>query len=124
MSLIEDLPFAKIVCCDFEFGSGPGERPEVRCFVGQELRSGRVVRLWHTEFGPESPFPTDQNTLWVAYYASAEINCLLRLGWPLPFYVLDLFTEFRCLTNGFNPVGGNGLLGALAHFGLDTIGAS
>ncbi|MDA0995216.1 MAG: DNA polymerase, partial [Proteobacteria bacterium] len=44
------------------------------------------------------------------------------LGWPLPTHLLDLFTEFRWLTNGRRPLHGNGLLGALLHFGLPGIG--
>jgi hypothetical protein len=35
---------------------------------------------------------------------------------------LDLFTEFRNHTNGIPTVSGAGLLGALAHYGLDSIG--
>jgi DNA polymerase I len=123
VNVIDALPFARVVTCDFEFGGDPGERPDVRCFVGRELRSGRTSTLWRSDIGAKSPFPTDQNTLYVAYYASAEINCFLSLGWPLPFYMLDLFTEFRCITNGLDPVAGNGLLGALTYFGLDTVGA-
>ena len=60
--------------------------------------------------------------LFVAYYASAEIGCHLALSWPVPERVLDLFTEFRNQTNGIPTVSGAGLLGALAHFGLDSIG--
>jgi hypothetical protein len=44
------------------------------------------------------------------------------LGWAPPANVLDLFTEFRCLTNGLRLAHGNGLLGALMHFGLPGIG--
>ena len=36
---------------------------------------------------------------------------------------MDLFPEFRNHTNGLPTVSGAGLLGALAHFGLDSIGA-
>jgi hypothetical protein len=38
--------------------------------------------------------------------------------------VLDLFTEFRACRNGVATIAGNGLLGALTHFGLDNIGAT
>ena len=38
--------------------------------------------------------------------------------------VLDLYAEFRCLTNGLDPYCGNGLLGALAWFGLDAMAAA
>jgi hypothetical protein len=59
----------------------------------------------------------------VAYLASAELGCHLVLGWPLPVRVLDLYVEFRNWTNGLSLPHGAGLLGALAWFGLDSIGA-
>ena len=59
----------------------------------------------------------------VAYYASAELGCHLALGWPMPARILDLYAEFRCQTNGLPTVAGHGLLGALAAYGLDTIGS-
>jgi hypothetical protein len=42
----------------------------------------------------------------------------------MPARILDLFTEFRNLTNGWETIAGNSLLGALTHFGLDGIGAA
>jgi DNA polymerase-1 len=93
------------------------------CVVAWELRSGHRIRLWQDKFGAAPPYPTGPNSLFVAYYASAEIGCHLALGWPVPERVLDLFTEFRNQTNGVPPINGSGLLGALAHYGLDGIGA-
>lgn len=116
------LPFPEIWAVDFEFGSEPGDSPEPVCLVAWELRSSRKLRLWHDEFGAAPPYPTGPGALFVAYYASAEIGCHLALGWPVPERVLDLFTEFRNHTNGIPTVSGAGLLGALAHYGLDGIG--
>ncbi len=59
----------------------------------------------------------------VAYYATAELGCHLALDWPLPANVLDLYVEFRNLTNGLGPPAGNSLLGALVFFGLDSMSA-
>jgi hypothetical protein len=59
--------------------------------------------------------------LFVAYYASAELGCHKALGWPMPINILDLFTEFRELTNGIYG-GKRGLLNALVYYGLDSIG--
>lgn len=114
--------FDSVWLCDFEFISKPGEKPLPVCMVAYELRSGKRRRLWRDQlthcFLEEGP-----NTLFVAYYASAELACFLSLGWPRPSCVLDLFVEFRNLTNGRELVAGRGLLGALAYFGLDGIGA-
>jgi len=107
---------------DFEFGATPGERPRPVCVVAHELRSGRRFRLWQDELGPAPPYATGPDVLVVAYYASAELGCYRVLGWPMPARILDLFTEFRNLTNGL-PTGAS-LLEALAYFGLDSIGTT
>jgi DNA polymerase I len=113
----------EIWAVDFEFGSEPGENPEPVCLVAWELRSGRKVRLWRDEFGRAPPYPTGPDSLFVAFYSSAEIGCHLALGWPAPERVLDLFTEFRNRTNGVPTQNGSGLLGALAYYSLDGMGA-
>jgi len=107
---------------DFEFVAAPGNRPVVVCMVAREMKTGRTIRLWQNELGPTPPFRTDERVLFVAYYASAEIGCFLALGWPVPPNILDLFTEFRALTNGKRPVAGNSLLGAMAYHNLPGIG--
>ena len=70
------------------------------------------------------PFPIGRDTLFIAFYASAELSCFKALGWPMPANVLDLFVEFRNRANGLTPPAGFSLIGALAYFGLDSIGAT
>jgi DNA polymerase I len=79
--------------------------------------------MWQDQFGPAPPYATGSDVLFVAYYASAELGCYRVLGWPMPDRLLDPFTEFRARTNGLDPRAGNSLLGALAYFGLDGMGA-
>jgi hypothetical protein len=43
------------------------------------------------------------------------------LGWRLPDHVLDLYAEFRNLTNGLEMMGGRSLLDALVYHGLDAM---
>jgi hypothetical protein len=119
--MLEALPYWEIWAVDFEFSAPPGERPDPHCLVAWELRSGRKIRLWRNQFGPLPPYATDADSLFVAYYASAELGCHRVLGWPTPLRVLDLFTEFRDLTNGLETPFGNSLLGALAYFGFDAM---
>ena len=117
--------FREVWAVDFEFTAPPGEVPKPICMVAMDLHSGRKLRLWQDELQAlrEAPFDTGQHVVMVAYYASAEIGCFLALGWPVPALVLDLFCEFRAATNGLPTPCGDGLLGALAYFGIDTIGA-
>ena len=116
--------FREVVVVDFEFTATSGNRPEPVSLVAHELKSDRVIRLWRDQFGPVPPYSTTPDTLFVAYYASAEIGCHRALGWPIPARILDLFTEFRARCNGLPTIAGNGLIGALTHFGLDSIGAA
>jgi hypothetical protein len=110
---------------DFEFTAPAGGRPIPLCCVARELRSGRLVRIWLADGAPaRPPYGTGPDTLFVAYYASAELGCHLALGWPMPARVLDLFSEFRCRTSGLPVPCGNGLLGALTYFGLDGLDAA
>jgi hypothetical protein len=111
---------------DFEFrpiGGLDGNLPEVVCMVAQQWPAGPVKRVWKDDLAQMqvAPFPAGDGALFVAYYASAEMDCFQQLGWPMPTHLLDLFTEFRWLTNGLAPAHGNGLLGALLHFGLPSI---
>ena len=117
-------PFREVVVADFEFAITPGERPRPLCLVAHELRSGRRFRLWRDQFGASPPYATGPDVLFVAYYASAELGCYRALGWPMPERVLDLFAEFRDRTNGLPTPAGSSLLGALAYFGLDAMGAT
>jgi hypothetical protein len=116
--------FREIVLADFEFEIGPGERPVPVCLVAHELISGRKFRIFEGQFGAAPPYATGPDVLFVAYYASAEFGCYRVLNWPMPERILDLFTEFRDRTNGLPTLAGNGLLGALAYFGLDGMGAT
>jgi hypothetical protein len=116
--------FREVWLTDFEFQSAPGERPVPVCLVAWELRTGRKLRLWRDDFGALPPYSTNADSLFVAYYASAELGCHRALNWPMPARVLDLFVEFRCLTNGTETPAGNSLLGALTYYGLDNIGVA
>jgi len=118
--------FREINFVDFEFRQLDGERPEPICLVAREYRTKRTIRAWTDELGGLSPppFSIGSDSLFVAYYASAELGCFLALDWPMPANVLDLFVEFRNKTNGLPVPCGNGLLGALAYHGLDSIDAA
>jgi hypothetical protein len=122
--------FEEVVLVDFEFNNGErnprgeGNRPYVVCLCAHELRSGRKFRLWRDQLLDlkAPPYRIDSKTLFVAYYASAELCCHLSLGWELPVNILDLFIEFRRLTNhSGDPQPPAGLLDALDYFHLDGI---
>ena len=115
------LPFREVWALDTEFVAESGARPVPVCVVARELRSGRLVRLWQDEFADRPPFPVDNDTLFVAYFASAEWGCFLELGWALPTRVLDLYAEFRVETNGITLPEGRGLLCALSYHGITSI---
>jgi DNA polymerase-1 len=114
------VQFADTYAIDFEFHQPPGENPKPLCVAFHLLGSERTEKLWLEGDQPPvaCPFPVDGDTLIVAYFASAEMNCFVALGWPFPKNLIDLYAEFRVLTNGLETGLGNGLLAACATLGL------
>lgn len=121
--MLIDLPFDEIWLVDFEFQSPPGGQPRPICLVALELKSDQTIRLWEDELDalPTPPYGIGNNSLFVAYYASAEIGCHLALDWEIPANILDLFAEFRNNNNGLYVPSGNKLLGALVSHGVPCI---
>jgi DNA polymerase-1 len=119
-------PFSRVWLADFEFCARPGERPGPLCLVAYELLGGRKIRIWLDGLSKPTvpPYDVGEDSLFVSFFASAELGCHLALDWPMPVNILDLYVEFRNLTNGSPVPCGNGLLGALAYFGLDTMQAT
>ena len=108
---------------DFEFRQPDGELPQIRCMVAMEVHTGKMIRLWADELESlrNPPFPTGKNALFVAYYASAELNCFRVLNWPMPANILDLYVEFKREYCGRPPPAGFGLLGALFVYNLPEV---
>jgi hypothetical protein len=126
MHTIGDLPFDQVWVVDFEFRAPPGESPTPICCVAHEMKTERVIRLFGEELRRRTapPYDISPRSLLVAYYASAEVGCHLALGWPVPCRIVDLYAEYRWLTNGLDMAcGDRSLLGALATFGLPAIDA-
>lgn len=127
MKTIRGLPYYKAIIAvdfEFEFGGNYGNRSRPVVMVAKDLLSGKTWRIWRGEFETSPPFSTGPETLVVAFMASAEMGCFRALGWQMPALILDLYVEFKNRMNGKYPSLGVGLIGALAHFGLDTIDAN
>ncbi len=117
-------PFREIWLHDFEFIARPGEPYDVVCLAARELRSGQTITLWREPGQPfVMPYPSDVGALFISFAAHAELGSHLSESWTLPCKILDLSPEFRGLVNGRATPGGKSLLGALAYFGFDNIGA-
>ena len=98
--------------------------PQIVTKFDVEFKSGQTIRLLRHQFGSGPPYPIGPDSLFVAYSAAAELGCHLALGWPLPERVLDLYFEFKYLTNGVLPLKhSRSLLSALTFFGLGGIEA-
>jgi DNA polymerase-1 len=93
--------FTKIAVVDFEYGVDDGDLPHVLCMVAhlldQNFRLVKTIRLWRGEFPRTSPF--DDETLFVAYSAWAEMTCFMTLGWKFPKHVFDLHTAYLSVSN-------------------------
>ncbi len=116
--------FDEVWLVDFEFVEPGGCVPRVVCMVAEELFTGREIALWEDELAAldRAPFDVGPRSCMVAYFASAELGCFRALGWELPRNVLDLFAEFRTITNGLRLLHGQSLLGAARHYDVPTMG--
>src|SRR5262249_44365915 len=124
---MHQLPFREVWCCDFEFSAPDGERPAVRCLVAREYHTGRTIRLWLDGelISPRPPFAVGPDVLFIAFFATAEMNCFLALDWPMPVRLIDLYAEFKWLICGRDGEPGKpSLVYALDWFGLDSLDAT
>lgn len=126
---LNNLSDHEFILIDFEFRQSEGRdgNPiEVICMVSYNTNTGEYKRIWADELYAmdNHPFRENPKVILVAFYASAEMGCYDALGWSWPDYILDLYTEFRNLTNGTTLPFGRSLLGALQFFGLPAIESS
>jgi hypothetical protein len=112
--------FNEIWCGDFEFATREDGTPDVKCAVFTEFFSNRTLRYGAHALQQMDEAPMlvgKEDVCFVSYYSLAELSCFSALGWAYPCHNLDLFTEFRALTNG--GIGnGNSLLNCQAYFGI------
>jgi hypothetical protein len=133
-----DLPFDEIWAADSEYYPGPGLAnggrpgdPLTPLYLSAtEMRSGRIVELWQGEFGPFPPYRLDQRSLFLCFWGSAEFAFHQALGWGQPARAIDIYVEFRHLTNdarvkSSGPTkrekGFYSLAGVLRYFGEDEL---
>lgn len=119
---VSGFHFKSVIAIDFEFYAPAGENPRPLCLVAKNFVTGETHRYWEDELVQmaRAPFDVGPDTLCLAYYASAEMNCFLYLKWQNPSRIVDLFAEFRCVTNN-KVVAGHSILDALKWFGLEGI---
>src|SRR6516165_9511951 len=102
-----ELPFDEIWAVDTEYYPGPGLANGGRqgdlitplYLVAIEMRSGRTIRLRQGEFGPFPPYRLDRNALFICYMATAEFGFHQAVKWGQPCVSIDIYTEFRHITN-------------------------
>src|SRR5262245_26172840 len=130
-----ELPFREIWAVDTEYYPGPGlanggvegDALTPLCLVACELRSQRIVRLWHTELGPFPPYRLDTEALINGFMLTAEFGFHIARGWEEPACALDAYVEFRhCVNDGTIKSGDRdkgffGIGGALRYFLADDI---
>jgi hypothetical protein len=116
--------FKEIWVIDYEFISGNGNPSQPICYVAKNVTTNKIIKHWidGTESSPD--YPLDDSSLLVTYYGTAEMGCHASLKFNFPIYLLDLFTEFRCLTNGRRVPAGHSLIGACSYFGISASDAT
>ncbi len=110
---------------DYEFyGDDSDPLPTPICYVAKNLKTGELIRHWITKKESYPEYSLNDKSLFIAFYSPAEMRCHLALNFDFPIYILDLFPEFRCLTNGLKTPSGSSLIGACLYYGLSPSDAS
>ncbi len=114
--------------CDFEFCNPEGGMPRPVCMVAYNACDGTMLRFWEDDLKAlaDAPFDISKDSVFISYYAAAELKCHAVLGWHFPANVIDFYVEFKNISNGkelpFENMTNNkfkfSLLGALHYFGF------
>jgi hypothetical protein len=90
-----------------------------------ERNSGCRLELWKDQLLALqcAPFPIGPDTLFVAFAAVAEMSVFRVQGGESPTNILDLYAEFRVLTNDGKKSRHYSLIEAMEWYGLDFVGA-
>lgn len=91
----------------------------------RELRSGEMIDIPAPHAA--RPIPFDNRTLLVTFDAASLLESVMALGWKAPPHIIDLFAEYRTLTNGLHdrsglPTEGADLSVVAEQFGFTTDG--
>ena len=92
---------------------------------GPEYTTGVLYRLGPDDLAqPTPPLRIGRGTSWWRSTPVRSWAAILALGWPLPAWTLDLYTEFRVFTNGQTlPLWGRPAGGLRGPFGLPIMAA-
>ena len=115
--------FDNIWIVDYEFYGSPNPQIPI-CYVAKNLLTNEIIPHWITGDETKPEYSVDDKTLFVGYYTSAEMGCHIPLNFEIPLYIIDMFVEFRCFTNGKYLSNGRNLIGACLHYGLPSTGLS
>jgi len=121
MSLLNFLKqfFDHILVLDFEFKQDPGQNPKLVCLTIKDLITEKIIDQWLVNRKPRFPFPLARSLL-IGHYISAEVGCLLQLGYGCPKYCIDTFVEEKKFYNGLKN-DGYGLIDSCKRYNIKTI---
>jgi DNA polymerase I len=125
MDLSELQAFDTVWGVDWEYPRSEGDPVWPVCCVARELRSGRVIPMWLADQAPPScPYDTGPRSLYVGFSIMGDLGCHAALGWPMPHHVIDLFVEYRNISNGLVGLGHTGLVEVLQRYRLPHLAAA
>jgi len=111
--------FDHILVLDFEFKQDPGCNPKLVCVTIKDLITGKIHDAWLVNKKFSFPFPLSKSLL-VGHYISAEVGCLLELGYGCPKYCIDTYVEEKKFYNGLKN-GGYNLIESCKRYNIKTI---
>ena len=123
-------PYKHQYAIDFEYFGDDGDRVNPVCMVWVDLKdvclddtAPEYHRAWRDELleMKKPPFPIGEDSVVWSYYWPAEGSAFKALDWEQPENIVDLFAEFRNITNGRQVKNGSSLLGAMTWYGCPSM---
>ena len=110
--------FDNIWVVDYEYYGDDADPKIPVIYSAKNLKTGEFISHWITKKETQPLYSCDPKSLFVSFFAPAELSCHLTLKFPFPLYIIDLWAEFLNQINGKRIPGKKNLLLACEYYGI------
>lgn len=107
-----------VVDTEFQFDRSMTYPKRVLCFVYKDLTTGQVWKDWVKDDSVIVPKFDFETTLFVCFYATAEVGCFLKTYQGRPPFIFDCWTEYAKLYKNRKQLS---MLAAASAYGADKV---
>ncbi|MFU2207720.1 DNA polymerase [Solidesulfovibrio sp. C21] len=93
--------YKSIYFISFQYTKESGENVKPKFLVVFEYNSKNLKQYNENDLNNliEHPFNDYETSIFLMAYAYNDVSCFLELGWSIPHYIIDVYSEWRVFTN-------------------------